>query len=81
MCIVKDRSLTFYITIIIIGFFFVLVDTTPGHQIDNHIHIFQNDPDIIAGTILLFFGGFGLGHRLKYQLPLPTNKIFQPKSD
>ena len=76
MCVVKDRSIIFYITIILLGFFFVLVDTTPTHQLGEHIQIFQNDPDIIGGIILLFFGGFGLGNRTKHPLKSVSSAKF-----
>lgn len=49
---------------IIAGFILLLFDLTPGHCFKDHIHIYQNDPDILAGVILVFFGGFELGKRL-----------------
>lgn len=53
----------FYLVIVLLGFFLILFDLTPKHNIENHMFIYRNDPDILGGIILLFFGGFGLGNK------------------
>ncbi len=72
MCLVKDRSTNFYIFLSALGFFFVIVDIKPGSFILSHIQIYQTNPEIMAGVILLFFSGFGIGHRTKNNLKLPS---------
>ena len=60
----KTTITIFYIACIVIGFFLLLVDLTPGHVVGRHLDIFLTDPDILGGVILMFFGAFNLGKRL-----------------
>jgi len=51
----------FYAFIGIFGFLLLIVDTTPGHRLTDHLGFFKENLDAVEGVIFIFFSGFEIG--------------------
>lgn len=55
----------FYIMIGIMGWTLLLIDTTLGHDLWNHLYFFKNNLDAVEGILFIFISAFELGKLIK----------------